>query len=379
LSYQNFFYVVLGRTLSVAVSAIFFLIFATILEPTEFGEMGYLIALAGMFSVIARFGLPQTVVVYLAKQDKLLSHQINLLAVITMSAATIILLFINAFAALLCLGASFFVLYQCNLIGEKKYQRYLKNSILRNALTLIIPFPLYFVLDITGILLGMALGNIISSVWLAKSLSLKVKSFGLIKTHYKVIINNFAIDASTNLVRSVDRFFVGIVFGFLFTGIYIFNMQILFGLGILPQVLYLFLLSEVSSGKTHKKISYFVILASVLITIATIIFSPQIIELIFPKYSEGIFALQILVISLMPISISLILTAKMQATESTKVGYSAIVSIGSLLILLGFLGNEYGLVGLSVAVVISSILNVIFLYFLYRQTIRKKNTDTSYS
>jgi len=67
----------------------------------------------------------------------------------------------------------------------------------------------------------------------------------------------------------------------------------------------------------------------------------------------------------------------MQATESTKVGYSAIVSIGSLLILLGFLGNEYGLVGMSIAVVISSILNVIFLFFLYRQTIRKKNTDTS--
>ena len=237
MSYKNFFYVALGRIVSTVILAIFFLIFATILGPAEYGEMGYLIALAGMFSVIARFGLPQTVIVYLAKQDKLLSHQVNLLAVITLSAATIILLFINVFAAFLCLGISLFFLYQHNLIGEKKYQRFLKNSILRNTLTLIIPFPLYFVLDIPGILLGMALGNIISSVWLTKSLSLKVKSFGLLKTHYKVIINNFGIDASNNLVRTADRFFVGIVFGFLFTGIYIFNMQILLGLAILPQVL----------------------------------------------------------------------------------------------------------------------------------------------
>jgi len=268
-------------------------------------------------------------------------------------------------------------LYQHNLLGVKKYQRFLKSSILRNSLTFVIPFPLYFVLDIPGILLGMALGNIISSVWLAKSVSLKVKSLGLLKSNYKVIINNFGIDASTNLVRSIDRLLVGTIFGFLFTGVYIFNMQILFGLEILPRVLYLYLLSEESSGKKHKKISYFVILSSVLISMAIIIFAPLIVEQIFPKYSEGIFGLQILVISLVPISISSIITAKMQAKESTRVGYSAIVNIGSLLILLGFLGNEYGLVGLSLAVVISAIINTIFLYFLYRQTLRQKKTETS--
>ena len=137
------------------------------------------------------------------------------------------------------------------------------------------------------------------------------------------------------------------------------------------------MLSEESSGKKHKKISYFVILSSVLISIAIIIFAPLIVEQIFPKYSEGIFGLQILVISLVPISISSIITAKMQAKESTRVGYSAIVNIGSLLILLGFLGNEYGLVGLSLAVVISAIIITIFLYFLYRQTLRQKKTETS--
>ena len=99
----------LGRVLSSAMMAVFFLIFATILEPSKYGEMGYLIALAGTFSVVSRFGLPQTVVVYLAKEKKLLAHQVNLLAVITSSAATIILLFINIYAAFLCLGISFFL------------------------------------------------------------------------------------------------------------------------------------------------------------------------------------------------------------------------------------------------------------------------------
>ena len=108
------------------------------------------------------------------------------------------------------------------------------------------------------------------------------------------------------------------------------------------------------------------VLVSILIAIATIIFGPVVIEQFFPNYSDGIIGLQIIIISLIPVSISSIITAKMQAVESTKVGYSAIVSVSSLLILLGFLGNEFGLVGLSLAVVISSILNTIFLYFLYR-------------
>jgi len=358
--------VVSGRIISSALLAIFFLIFATILEPTEYGEMGYLIAIAGTFSIVSMFGLPQTVVVYLAKENKILAHQLNLLAVITASVASIMLLFLNVYAAVLCLGISFFMLYQHNLLGEKKYQRHLKSAIFRSSLTFVLPFPLYFVLGLPGILLGMAIGNIISSVWLVNSVSFKVKSFGLIKSNYKVLINNFGIDSSMNLVRGIDRLLVATLFGFLSTGIYIFNIQILFGLEIISRILYLFLLSEESSGKKHKKISYLVVLVSILIAIATIIFGPLVIEQFFPNYSDGIIGLQIIIISLIPLSISSIITAKMQAVESTKVGYSAIVSISSLLILLGFLGNEFGIVGLSLAVVISSILNTIFLYFLYR-------------
>jgi len=365
-SYKNFSYVAIGRIIASALLAIFFLIFATILEPTDFGKLGYLIALAGTFSVVSRFGLPQTALVYLAKEKKLLSDQVNFLAVILACAATIILLFINEYAAFLCLAFSFFFLYQHNLLGEKKYKRFLKNSIFRITLIFIISFPLYFVLDIQGILLGMAFGNIISSVWFVKSINFRIKSIQLLKNKYKILINNFGIDASTNLIRTLDRLLVGIIFGFLFNGIYIFNMQILFGLEILPRILYLFLLSEESSGRKHKKINYFVVFVSGILTIITIIFAPFIIEQFFPKYSDGIIGLQILVFSLIPTSISSILAAKLQAVESTKVGYSAIVSIGSLLILLGLLGNEYGILGLSLAVVVSSILTTIFLYCLYR-------------
>ena len=378
--YKNFSYVALGRIIYSVLIAIFFFIFAAILEPADYGEMGYLIAIAGTFWIISNFGLTQSVVVYRAKGDTSISNQLSFLGVITTSVASIILLFINEFAAFLCLGLSFFTLYQANLLGEKKYKKHFTNIVLRSVLTFILPFPLYFVLGIPGILLGLALGNIISGLWLVKFISFRTKSFQFLKNNYKVLINNFGVDASTNLVRSVDRLLVGTLFGFIFTGIFIFNMQVLLAIEILPKILYLFLLTEESSGKKHTKISYLVILASVLIAAIVIVFSPIVVEQIFPNYTEGIPALQILVITVIPVSLSSIITAKMQAIKSTKVGYSAIVSVSSLLILLGFLGNEFGLVGLSLAVVISSILSTIFLYFLYRlsERVYAKGKDRDY-
>ena len=367
--YENFSFLTIGRIITLAIQSAFFLIFAYILEPKDYGVLGYLIALAGTFSVVSRFGLPQTVVVYRAKGENLKADQVNFLGVITTSVASMILLFINEFSAILCLGLSFFFLYQHNLLGEKKYKQFFKNALLSTSLTFILPFPLYFVLDISGILLGMALGNIIASVWFLKSIKIRSKPFQLIKNNYKVILNNFGVSANNNLVRYIDKVLIGIIFAFEFLGVYVFITQVLFALEILPRVLYLFLLSEESSGEKHKKISNIVIFSSVLIVLGVVVLSPAFIEQFFPKYSEGIIGLQIMVVSIIPTSISLMLSAKMQAIESTKVGYSALVRIGSLLVLIGVLGSLFELIGVSIAIVIASILNTIFLVYLYRKFI----------
>lgn len=369
----SFSFLTLGRIISSSSSAIFFIVLATLLEPEEYGWVGYLIALAGMSSVVSRFGLPQSVVVYKAKGEKIVANQINLLAIITTSTASIILIFINEFSAFLCLGLSFFVLFQHNLVGAKKYKGFLKNSIIRNSLAYTIPFPLYFAFDIPGILIGMAVGNIIGGIGVIKLIKFTQKPFDRLKKIYSVLINNFGISASIDLVRSVDRVLIATVFGFGFTGVYIFIIQILMGLELLPRVLYLFLLSEESSGKKHGKINKLVVLSSGLLTILVIFASPTLIEAIFPNYTEGIMGLQILALSLIPTSISLILSAKMQAKESNKVGYSAIVRIGSLLFLIWTLGSGYGIIGVSVAVVVSTILNTLILYFLYKTISQEDN------
>jgi len=98
-----------------------------------------------------------------------------------------------------------------------------------------------------------------------------------------------------------------------------------------------------------------------------VILAPILVSELFPKFQEGIFSLQILVFSLFPLVASSIFSAKLQAKESIQIGYSAVVRIFSLLILILILGPTYGLVGLSMSVLLSSIIYAIFLFILHHR------------
>ena len=364
-SSRNFYQVLVNNIVVTGLQAVFFLIFASLLPPEEYGHLSYLIALAGTFSIVSRFGLPYTVTVYQSKNNLLMSNQSNVLATILTSIAAIILLFIEPFAALLCMAISFFVMNQHNLLGQKKYGKYLWTGILKSISIICIPFILYFFLDISGILLGMAIGNFVSSFHFLKSLSKKINSFNEIKTNFKVILHNFAIDSSSSLARVIDKLIIFPILGFMFLGIYQFNLQLMFSLTIFPNALNSFLLSEESSGKTHANLNYLIVITTSFLAILAIFLAPLFVNSFFPQYSLGIQSLQIMLVSLLPVSISAIINAKLQAKESIQVGYSAIFKIVSLLIFIVIFGTLYELVGLAIAILLSSCVEMISLVLIY--------------
>jgi len=370
-SSKNFSFVMIGRIISSALQAIFYLIFAAMLQPDSYGNLSYLIALAGTISTISRIGLNYTVTVYQAKNNSELSNQINVLALITTSIASVILLTVNITVSILCFSMSLFLMNIHNLMGLKEYKKYMSIDIIKGILIVVVPILFYFILEIPGILLGMSISYLVCSFHFFKFLHFNTNQFKIITSNYKVLIHNFGVDFSANATKFVDKLIIVPILGFTYTGIYQLNIQILFGLEMLPLALHSFLLSEESSGKKHKKISYLVILASGIVALLVIILGPFFINELFLNYSEGIYSLQIMILSLIPLSIGAILNAKLQAKESTTVGFSAIVRIGSLLILVGILGNLYGLTGLSFAVLISVILNTIVLYALYTRNSRR--------
>ena len=364
---RGFAHLATSRTVFSAARAGFFIIIAMLMEPYNYGQMAYLVSLAGSFSVVSRFGLPVTVIVYLSKGKTHLANQVNLLAITTTSLASIILVFINEFSAFLCLTSSLFFLYQKNQVGNQRYKRHLITALVCGGLTFGLGLPLFFAIGISGIIIGLALSNLVAVFPFFRNISLRMLSIKPIKDNYKTILNNFGVDVAVSLVKKIDKIIIGVWFGFLSLGVYNFNMQILFASEILSSVMYSFLLSEVSRGKQHKKISFLIVTISIALVISVIVAGPFVIKNLFPKFSDGIYPLQILIIAVIPNSISFVLMAKMQALESTKVGFPAIVKIGSLVILIGILGTAYGMVGLSISILVSASVYTTSLYYLYKK------------
>ena len=367
-SLKNFSFIAFSRLISSSLQGVFYLVIATLLDPVIYGEMSYFIALAGTFSILSRFGLPISIVVYQAKKDFQTVDQINSFAVISTTIAALILIPLNIFAAILCLGISFFIMNQQNLLGLKNYKKFFLIFTLRSVLVLAIPIILYFPFEIPGILIGMAIGNFVAGIGFLKFVRIKINSFKTIRRNFKVLLHNYGVELSSSLVRTVDKLVIVPFFGFLSTGIYQFNLQILFFLALLPNSLYFFLLTEQSSGRRHRKITFITIVSSVILVVLTTILAPFLIPQFFPKYSEGIFGLQILTISLLPLTLTAILNAKLQAEESTKVGIPAAIRISSLVILIVILGSVMGLEGLFFAVLFSSILETITLTIIYKKS-----------
>ena len=372
-SIKNFSYVGFGRIAAIGLQALFYFILAALLEPESYGELSVIVALAGTFSVISTFGLNVSLQVYVAKKNSTLSNQINTLFVISTTIAGLILLPMNPLGALLCVSMSLFSMNQFNLMGLKQYKNFMLNALLKSSTYVIIPLLLYFVLEIPGIVLGMAISNLIASIPFFKTL--RLKKFFELKNYYRVLIHNFGVAISGTLPFVVDKLLIAPLFGLFIVGVYQFNLQIFFALGILPGVLGSYLVSEESGGTTHKKISYLVILCSVVLAVITIFAAPYFVNAIFPKYSDGILGLQVMVIAIIPQAVASVFGAKLLAKESTKIGYSAIVQVGSLLLLIALLGNLYGLVGLGIAVLISQAANTLFLYALYRRSIGPKTIE----
>jgi len=362
---KNFSYISIGRITAVSLQAIFFIVFASLLDPETYGELNLIIAIAGTVGTFSRFGLNQTLQIYRAKNNSVISDQINTLFVIATSIAAIILVLLNPWAAILCVAMSFFAMNLQNLLGMRMYKQFMYASILKSATFIVLPIVLYFLLQIPGIILGMAISHFIASIPYFKQI--KIKPFPDLKHNYKTILNNFGVD-SVGFSFLVDKLLIGHMFGVYFVGIYQFNLQIFMAFAVLPGILLSFLLTEESKGKSYRKLNSLVILTSIILAISVIVFAPLGVSEFFPKYDEGISSLQILILSIIPESFQAILNAKLMARESTNVGLSAIVRISVFLILIAVLGSMYGLIGLSFAVLISITINVLFLWFLFKNT-----------
>ena len=343
------------------ISAIFWFSLASLINPEEYGQIHYFLAIAGMAQLLSLISTTNALQVYVAKNIKIHSTLffISIIAGIV-SSLVVFLFFSRTDTSLLVLGYIIFELSNGFLLGKKLFSNYAKFFLTQKILTVIFGFGLYFTFGVDGIIFGLVL-SYVPYIWILVNEFRNTRiDFSLLKPRKGFLINNYGINISSAVGGQMDKLIIAPILGLELLGNYSLAMQFFVILLLLPTTVFKYLLTQDSSGKNTKNLKKNTIFASVGLTMFGIVILPMIIPILFPNYIDTVIAIQIISVAIIPGTIGIFYDSKLLSIEKSKflvIGKG----IGLFTMISGFviLGPIYGIIGLAVTLVVSSCLQTL--------------------
>jgi O-antigen/teichoic acid export membrane protein len=337
------------------IGAIFWFYVASVLSAGQYGQISYFIAIGGMASSIALLGTENTLTVYTAKNVKLQST-VYLLGIISafISSVVVFFLFYKFELSLLIFGYVLVGLAISEMFGRKSYFLYSKYFVIHKILTVGLGIGLYYLMGETGLILGIALACYIYVIRIYQGFRDSRIDFSLVKTRSGFMITSYMTNLSDRFSGSIDKLIIAPMLGFVILGNYQLGIQVLDVMQILPSIVYKYILPHDASGNPNKRLKKMTILCSIGVAALGVIISPLLIPVMFPKYTEAVQVIQILSLSMVPTTVSLMYASKFLGIEKNK-----IILFGSLLFLsvqivaIVTLGQTYGANGAAMGFVIA--------------------------
>ena len=343
------------------ISAIFWFSLASLINPEEYGQIHYFLAIAGMAQLLSLISTTNALQVYVAKNIKIHSTLffISIIAGIV-SSLVVFLFFSRTDTSLLVLGYIIFELSNGFLLGKKLFSNYAKFFLTQKILTVIFGFGLYFTFGVDGIIFGLVL-SYVPYIWILVNEFRNTRiDFSLLKPRKGFLINNYGINISGAVGGQMDKLIIAPILGLELLGNYSLAMQFLVILMLLPTTVFKYLLTQDSSGKNTKNLKKNTIFASIGLAVFGIVVLPMIIPILFPNYIDTVIAIQIISVAIIPSTIGIFYDSKLLSIEKSKflvIGKG----IGLFTMISGFviLGPIYGIIGLAVTLVVSSCLQTL--------------------
>jgi len=359
--------------LGAGISGIFWFTLATLISPEEFGEIHYYLAIAGLAYGISFIGSSDAISVYVAKKIQLQST-LSLLSLVigTISAIVIILHFTRIDVSFLLLVFIVNDLAIGYLLGKKLFVSYSKYILTQKSLTLALGISFYFIFGPDGIIYALALSYVHFLIIIYKIFRSSKIDFSALKSHAGFVSNNYLMKLLTVVETQVDKIIIVPLIGLEILGNYALALQIVFILMIFPGIIYKYTLPQDATGVETKRIKIVALVGSVGLSILAITLIPIILPEIFPKYSEAVTAIQIVSITIVPAAIAHFYTSKLLGMEKSK---TAVISraLKAITVIVGILllAPTFKIIGLSVAFVLSAIIETVFLVLSYHLWIKK--------
>ena len=339
-------------------SAVFWFYLASQIEPSSYGEIGWFLGIAGLFSGIALFGTANTITVYTAKKTQIQStlNFISLSASVILSFIVIVLFpsFYTIDIGIILIAYVINTLAIGDLLGRKQYSNYSKYTLVQKGLTLGLGFSFFYFFGYESIIFALAISYVLHFKRIFSIFKEMKINFNLIKPRIGFIGNNYFMSMLTIASGQVDKIVVAPLLGFAILGNYSLSVQVISVMLILPNVFQKYLLPQESTGVKNKKPKIIVIVFSVFITILGIFVAPILINELFPKFSEAVDAIRIMSLVVIPTTISLILESEFLGNEKSRVVLiGTAILVTSLIIGMLVLGSLMGIEGVAYSLVIA--------------------------
>ena len=357
--------------ISNAISAIFWLFLASILDVDQYGELGYLLAIVGTVGAFGLIGSNNTLTVYVAKGIKIQATVffITLIAGVGLSIGLLVFTQ-NILISFYPLALIIFSTVIFDLLGRKAFANYGKYLVIQRILMVIFALIFLEIWGVSGIIFGYTLSLSVFVFLTYKAFQEGKIDFKLLKDRKKFILNSYGTHVLEVIGINIDKLIIFPMFGALILGPYQLGFQIFVVLMILPRIVTQYTLPHDATGIRNKLLKKYTLIISGVITGLVVILSPQLIPILFPKYIEAVEVIQIMIFGLVPLTLTRILTSELLGKENSKsVILGMIVVISTLIIGIMVLGENMGLLGLALSLVIGKILQCIILLILKNRLI----------
>jgi len=338
------------------INALFYFYFATFLEKSDYGELGYFLALGTFGHAIANIGIYETVVVYGAKKENILPLGYGFSLITGGVVAVVIYFWFQSIpVSLFIFSLLIFTVMQADFISKKKYTLFSISDILRRVLGVILAFALYPLWGIDGAVLGFAIGSIFSFYKLIIFLKDQKLSLSCLKEKFSFMIQTYSRGINMFLFIAADKIMIGEVFGFTILGSYSLAFQYILLLTVLPRALNFYLVPQESQGAKNSKLKTYAIIFAIGIALLSVIISPFLINLVFPEFNEIVLVVQIMGFGVIPMTIFTINESIFLGKEKSElVLICNIVQVSTYFVAIIVLGTKFGLLGLGIAFLIAT-------------------------
>ena len=345
------------------IAAVFWLYVASVINPSDYGEIHYFLAIAGTAHTISMLGTSHALIVYSAKKENIQSTLFIISIIPTIISCIIIIMIFNRFdAGLLAIGYVVFESVNAVVLGRKFYRKYAKIILIQKSLTIFLGISFFYAFGPAGIIFALVLTFVPHLVIFIKEFYNTKIDFALLKPRKNFIINNYFMRLSTGFGGQVDKLILAPLLGFSLLGNYSLAVQIFSILIIFSTIVFKYLLAQDASGISNRNLKKITIIVAIGISILGILVLPKLIPLFFPKFIEAVDAIAIMSLAVVPEAISVLYSSKMLGKEKSKFVLAGKVLALSILVI-GFilLGPILGIIGLAIIFVVTATFQACFL------------------